>query len=32
LYGYETLTDVEAAGKQQAEQLGAHVEFYQRYV
>ncbi|CAL5868045.1 uncharacterized protein PFLUO_LOCUS2268 [Penicillium psychrofluorescens] len=29
LYGYETLMDVEAAGKQQAEQLGAHVDFYQ---
>ncbi|KAH8656913.1 3-dehydroquinate dehydratase QutE [Ilyonectria robusta] len=29
LYGYETLSDVETAGKKQAEELKANVEFFQ---
>lgn len=32
LYGYETLSDVETAGKKQAEELKANVEFFQRQV
>lgn len=30
LYGSETLQDVETAGKKQAEQLNANVDFFQR--
>lgn len=30
LYGHETLTDAEAAGRQQAEELGVTVGFFQR--
>lgn len=32
LYGHETLKDVETAGAQQGQELGANVEFFQRYV
>lgn len=32
LYGYETLSDVETAGKKQGEELKANVDFFQRQV
>ena len=31
LYGHETLSDVETAGRKQCEELGANVDFFQRY-
>lgn len=31
VYGPETLGDVEAAGKKQAEAAGGHIDFFQRY-